>query len=147
MTYDWGYVFGPPMAVAPVSEIQQVLNFAVSAIPPQKILMGSPLYGHDWQLPYRIGQRARTLSHPDAVSLAREMGAIIEFDQQAMAPYFNYYDTEGNERIVWFEDARSILAKFKLIDRYNLKGIAYWQLALNFPQNWLILNYQFNIKK
>ena len=87
-----------------------------------------------------------TLSHPDAVSLAREMGTIIQFDQQAVAPYFNYIDTEGNERVVWFEDASSILAKFKLMEKYNLQEIAYWKLALSFPQNWLLLNHQYNIK-
>jgi spore germination protein len=47
MTYDGGYTFGPPMAVAPLNEVVKVLNYAVTAIPREKIFMGIPNYGYD----------------------------------------------------------------------------------------------------
>ena len=53
MTYEWGYTYGPPMAVSPLNQVRRVLNYAVTAIPPEKILMGMPNYGYDWMLPYR----------------------------------------------------------------------------------------------
>ncbi|HLS36164.1 MAG TPA: spore gernimation protein, partial [Bacillota bacterium] len=53
----------------------------------------------------------------------------------------------GNEHEVWFEDARSIQAKFNLIKQYDLLGIAYWKLGLAFPQNWLLLANNFSIQK
>jgi len=40
MTYEWGYTFGPPMAVAPIDKVRQVLDYAVTEIPRSKILMG-----------------------------------------------------------------------------------------------------------
>ena len=48
MTYEWGYALSEPMAVAPIDKVEQVVRFAVSAIPPDKIFLGIPNYGYDW---------------------------------------------------------------------------------------------------
>lgn len=48
---------------------------------------------------------------------------------------------------VWFEDARSIQAKFDLIKELKLRGMAYWKLGLDFPQNWLLIEDNFKITK
>ncbi|MDF2714124.1 MAG: putative glycosyl hydrolase [Paenibacillus sp.] len=148
MTYEWGWSGGPPMAVAPIPQVRSVLDFAVSVIPPNKILMGAPLYGYNWTLPYvKGGKFAPTLSPKAAVNLARDVGAYIRYDATAQAPYFNYYDNDGKEHVVWFEDARSMQAKFDLIKEYGLRGISYWVLGQSFPQNWVLLEANFNIKK
>lgn len=42
MTYEWGYKYDPPMAVAPVDKVRQVIEYAVTEIPPEKISMGIP---------------------------------------------------------------------------------------------------------
>ncbi len=51
MTYEWGYTYGPPMAVAPVNMVRRVVDYAVSVIPREKISLGIPNYGYDWPLP------------------------------------------------------------------------------------------------
>ncbi|HIY52525.1 MAG TPA: LysM peptidoglycan-binding domain-containing protein [Candidatus Agathobaculum merdavium] len=48
MTYEWGYALSEPMAVAPIDKVEQVVRFAVSQIPPDKIFLGMPNYGYDW---------------------------------------------------------------------------------------------------
>lgn len=148
MTYEWGYSYGPPMAVSPLDEVRKVVDYALSEMPANKILLGQNLYGYDWQLPYKEnGEAAQALSPQQAIDLAREQHAAIEFDPGAQAPFFIYTDAEGNLHEVWFEDARSIQAKFDLIKAYSLKGIAYWKLGLAFPQNWLLLRDNFTITK
>lgn len=148
MTYEWGYSAGPPLPVSPINEVEKVLNYAISVMPVNKILMGQNLYGYDWTLPFVRGESfARALSPQQAIRLAYEQGVAIEYDATAQAPFFHYIDTEGLEHIVWFEDARSIQAKFDLIKRLDLKGIAYWKLGLSFPQNWLLLDDNFIINK
>ena len=71
----------------------------------------------------------------------------IQYDYVAQAPHFNYTDSNGVHHEVWFEDARSIQAKFDLIKEFNLRGIMYWKLGLAFPQNWLLLTDNFTIRK
>ncbi|MFC4024156.1 LysM peptidoglycan-binding domain-containing protein [Oceanobacillus longus] len=148
MTYEWGYSYGPPLAVSPINEVRRVIEYAVTEIPPDKILMGQNLYGYDWTLPFiEGGPAARAVSPQQAITIARENNADIQYDTTAQAPFFFYTDDEGSQHEVWFEDARSIQAKFDLIRELNLLGIAYWKLGLAFPQNWLLLNDQFAITK
>ena len=110
--------------------------------------MGQNLYGYDWTLPFVPGgQYAKAVSPQQAIQLARTNNVPILYDQEAQAPHFNYTDTNGKEHEVWFEDARSIQAKFDLIKELDLRGISYWKLGLSFPQNWLLLADNFQIEK
>lgn len=147
MTYEWGYTYGPPKAVAPINEVIKVLNYAVTAIPRDKILMGIPNYGYDWTLPYVKGSAARTLSNTAAVDLAARYGAVIRYDEKSQAPFFNYFDASRRQHVVWFEDARSMDAKLRLANRYNLGGVSYWTINRFFPQNWLVLNSLYRVEK
>ncbi len=148
MTYEWGYSGGPPMAVSPIEPVRAVVEYALTEMPAEKILLGQNLYGYDWTLPFEPGgDLARALSPNQAIQLARTTNQAIQFDSEAQAPFFNYWDAEGNQHEVWFEDARSIQAKFDLIRELNLLGIAYWKLGLAFPQNWVLLDDQFVIEK
>ncbi len=147
MTYEWGYTYGPPLAVAPVNEIRKVLNYAVSAIPRTKIFMGIPNYGYDWTLPYVPGSKADTVTNTGAVDLAVKENAEIQYNNVSQAPYFNYYDDNRKQHVVWFEDARSIEAKLELVDEYDLGGVSYWTIGKYFPQNWLVLSSMYNIAK
>ncbi len=147
MTYEWGYTRGPAQAVAPLDKVKQVIEYAVSVIPSQKILMGIPNYGYDWTLPFVPGSAARSLSNTEAVRLAARVGAQIKFDRQAQAPFFHYYDDKGRRHVVWFEDARSIAAKLELVETYQLGGVSYWTVNRFFPQNWLVLQSMYDVRK
>lgn len=141
MTYEWGFAYGPPMAVSPMPDVRRVLDFAVTQISAQKLFLGIPNYGYDWPLPYEQGvTRARSLSNVEAVALAVRTGSAISYDETAQAPWFTYIDPQGQRHEVWFEDARSIRAKLMLPKEYGLKGVSYWNLMREFPQNWAVLN-------
>lgn len=147
MTYEWGYTYGPPMPVSPVNEVRKVLDYAVTAIPPEKILMGIPNYGYDWTLPFKKGTAAVVLSNVGAVELAFRVHAAIQFDWLSQTPYFTYYDENKAQHIVWFEDARSIRAKLLLPAEYKLGGVSYWTIGKYFPQNWLVQKSMYNVRK
>lgn len=172
MTYEWGYTYGPPMAVAPINKVRQVLEYAVTEIPHEKIDMGIPNYGYDWTLPFEQGiTRARTIGNIEAIQLALRKGAEIQFDEVAQSPFFRYVDygrvdatgtgatshgeletsttisSQAIEHEVWFEDVRSIQAKFDLIKEFNLRGTGYWQIMQLFRANWLLLTDNFLIEK
>lgn len=147
MTYEWGYTYGPPMAVAPLNQVRRVVEYALTQIPAEKIDLGIPNYGYDWPLPYVRGTtKATTINNIQAVRIAVENGAEIRFDDVAESPYFTYW-ANGTEHEVWFEDVRSLLAKFDLIRDYGLRGCGYWQIMQWFRANWLLLQDQFYILK
>jgi spore germination protein len=150
MTYEWGYKYGPPMAVAPLPNVKQVLDYALSEIPREKIILGIPNYGYDWQLPYiREETAAETISNIEAVDRAIRMGAEIEFDNRAASPFYNYPERGillPKVHIVWFEDVRSVLAKMDLAAENGIRGIGYWNVMNPFNQNFLLLASKYGIK-
>ena len=145
MTYEWGYTYSAPQAVAPINQVERVLQYAVTAIPSEKILMGMPNYGYDWTLPYNPGTAARALTNLAAIRLAGQVGATVNYDTKVQAPYFNYYSSDGKRHIVWFDDARSIAARLKLIEKYNLGGVSYWTINSYFRPNWVVLDSMYKI--
>lgn len=145
MTYEWGYAYGPPMAVAPLYQVRRVAEYALSRIPASKIILGIPNYGYDWPLPYTRGvTRARTLGNVEAVRLAAENQASIEFDQESQSPFF-HYTRDGIRHEVWFEDVRSWKAKFDLIQELGLKGPGFWQMMQFFRAGLLLMADTFSI--
>ncbi|WP_057768415.1 LysM peptidoglycan-binding domain-containing protein [Cytobacillus praedii] len=147
MTYEWGYSGGPAMAVSPIGPVRDVIEYAISEMPSTKIMMGQNLYGYDWTLPFVQGSTARAVSPQQAIQIAANNNVAIQYDNKAQAPFFNYVDNAGKKHEVWFEDARSIQAKFNLMKELNLRGMSYWKLGLSFPQNWLLITGNFNVVK
>lgn len=147
MTYEWGYKFGPNMAVAPLNMVRRVVEYAVTEIPPEKICLGIPNYGYDWPLPFEQGiTAATTIGSVEAVQIAITHGVPIQFDEIAMSPFFRYLE-DGIEHEVWFEDVRSLQAKFALIEEFGLLGAGYWQIMRLFRAGWLLLSDTFWITK
>ena len=140
MTYEWGYTAGPPMAVAPLPNVRAVLDYAVTEIPAGKIFLGIPNYGYDWPLPFVRGTtRAQSISNQRAIDLAIEHDIAIQFDETAQAPFFHYTDGGGTVHEVWFEDARSLDAKLRLIAEYGFQGGGVWNLMRPYSQIWQVM--------
>lgn len=147
MTYEWGYRLGPPQAISPINQIRRVLDYAVTVIPRDKIFFGFQIYARDWTLPHVQGQEAQTFDMQEAIRRANKYGVSIQYDTTAQSPFYRYTDEQGKNHEVWFEDARSAQAKFSMTKEYNLRGISYWALGYPYPQNWVLLEDNFTIKK
>lgn len=147
MTYEWGYSGGPSRAVSPIGPVRDVLEYAITEMPSSKILMGQNLYGYDWTLPFVQGTIAKAVSPQQAIQLALEHSVEIQYNYEEQAPFFTYKDSENKNHEVWFEDARSIQAKFDLLKELKIRGMSYWKLGLAFPQNWLLISDNFHVRK
>lgn len=147
MWLTWGYKYGPPMAVAPINKVRQVVEYAVTEIDNRKINLGIPNYGYDWPLPFIQGETAATtLGNVEAVQIAVNQGVEIQYDEISQSPFF-YYTENGLEHVVWFEDVRSMRAKFDLIKEFNLRGGGYWTVMSWFYANWVLADSTFSINK
>ena len=151
MNYNWGYNFGPPLPVVSVNGISKFLDYAVTQVPPEKIDIGFTVLGYDWELPYVIGfSRAVSLTPDSAITLAREVGAIIQFDELSQTPFFEYVENRFGvpiRHIVRFIDARSVDGMLSLVINYKIRGIGLWNIMNYFAQAWLVINTQYEIVK
>ena len=147
MTYEWGYTYGPPMAVAPLNQVRRVVEYAVTEIAPEKLDLGIPNYGYDWPLPYERGvTAATTIGNVQAVQIAILQGVAIQFDELSQSPFFTY-ESAGVQHEVWFEDVRSIQKKFELIKEFGLGGCGYWQIMRWWRANWRLLYKNFYVER
>ncbi|MFD0826044.1 LysM peptidoglycan-binding domain-containing protein [Neobacillus sp. M.A.Huq-85] len=143
MTIDYGYPTGPPDPIAPITWMEQVVRYSLTQINPQKLQIALPLYGYD-----KIASTHAThaLSVLAAQNQAIATGQQIQFDITAKSPWYRYWKN-NEEHVVWFEDIRSYLEKYKLMDVYLLLGTTFWQLSLPAPQNWEYLNQNISVVK
>ena len=127
MTYEWGYTYSAPRAVSPVNEMRRVLSYAVTKMPPSKILLGFSNYGYNWLLPWKQGQAAQVISNAAAA--------------------FNYTDPAGRRHEVWFEDARSVRARLALVREFGLAGISIWTVNMRNRAGLAVLESEFSSEK
>ena len=81
-----------------------------------------------------------------AIELAVEHRIAIQYDETAQSPFFHYTDENGTVHEVWFEDARSMDAKLRLIAEYGFLGAGFWNLMRPFSQTWLVLDSLYDIR-
>ena len=130
-----------------MNRVRRVLEYAVTKIPPGKILMGFSNYGYSWKLPWRQGDAARVIANAAAMNLAVSVGAELKFDQSAQAPFFSYTDSAGQRHVVWFEDVRSVQARLQLVKEFGLAGISFWTINQLFRPGLLLLQNMYSVEK
>lgn len=136
MTLEFGYLGGPPNPVSPIDWMEQVIRYALTEIDRSKLQVSFPLYGYDWDA---TTNEAVGLSLLAAQNRAITERVSIQFEERTYTPFYEY--TKNTTRhIVWFDDIRSYDVKYKLVDFYGLLGVTFWEVRLDFPQNWVYMN-------
>jgi spore germination protein YaaH len=146
MGYDYhfqgSYVTGP---VAPlfgagnISEfdIKTAIEKALVLLPKQKIILGVPLYGYEWEtitdnprspvIP-GTGLTASSLRVQQLLSSCSTCSA--QFDSIAQEKYVVYKDLKTDSyHQIFYPDKEIMSAKIKFAEKYNLGGIALWALG------------------
>jgi len=149
MAYDYhwrGSASAGPVAPidGPGGDVRTTLDRFVANAGPAKIILGVPYFGYDWPVAFQ-GPGA-TVSTPVADSggswsvgysaavdfLAKHPAVTAEWDPIASSPYFTYRDAKKDTfRQVWYEDERSIAAKYALADEAGVTGIGIWALGMD----------------
>ncbi len=140
MTYDEHWLGGAPGPVASQPWVEKVVRYSAGVIPGEKTLLGLGTYGYDW-IVGRKGYRA--VPAKDALTLAQQYGASIQWDNYSQTPYF-YYWRNSQKHVVWFESTQSASFKLDLVNRYDLRGIAIWRLGFEPPGFWDMVNRKLN---
>lgn len=132
MSYDKHWSTSAPGPIAPLDWVREVMSYAVTDIPPEKILMGVPYYGRAWKTSGG-GWVSKAFGWAVATETAAEFGAVITRETTPTdpvgVPTFQYVDEDGCHRTAYFDDRHSWAAKLDLLDEYSLGGIGGWSMG------------------
>jgi spore germination protein len=126
MTYDQNGPWGSPGPVAGKAWIEEVLQYSVSDIPANKVIMGVPAYGYDWN---ETKNKGEAVGLKDIPSLIASTGAVPKWDETSSSMYFHYQSKDSSKHVVWYENAKSIQEKTHFTVAYNLAGISVWSMG------------------
>lgn len=147
MAYDWHVPSTQPGPVAPIAEVRRTIEFAIQHMKRNQIILGVPRYGYDWTMENGTSIRGRAVSVTGAINLALRYQVPIQYSTQYEQASFTYWDNNGDQHIVWFENSQARVAKLQLVVDYRLRGVGAWQLGLGFPQSAILVNEFLNTKK
>ncbi|HEX2951883.1 MAG TPA: glycosyl hydrolase family 18 protein [Armatimonadota bacterium] len=126
MTYDEHYSSGSPGPVAGSDWMLASLQYAVTQIPANKILLGLPAYGYDWNL---TAGSATSVAFKDIPALLASTGAIPQWDAQTNSAHIAYTASDSSVHQVWYETVQGLQVKAQFAKNLDLGGISMWALG------------------
>lgn len=129
MAYDEHWSTSAPGPVASLPWCTTVVDYARTAVPAAKIIMGLPLYGRAWQ----DKALARALRFVNVQDLLGTMAGEVAYSP-ATGPSFTY--TESVVVSVYFEDARSLVEKLSLYRARGVAAVSFWRIGQGPPEVW-----------
>lgn len=127
MVYDYHWSTSGPGSIAPLDWAAAVVGYAVSTIPAEKVIVGLPWFGYDWQ-----GSIGKGIVHSEAIALAGSVNATVTRDESGEA-VFHYAD-----HVVHFQDAAAYQRKVRHILELhpNVGGFTTWRVGGEDPLIW-----------
>jgi spore germination protein YaaH len=146
MAYDYhstsSFVTGPvaPLLGAGIMseyDVTAAIEKSLDLISPQKMILGIPLYGYEWE---SLNQTPRSAIIPNtgvAASnrraeelLASCSNCSVALDKEADEQYISYFDqTIGDYHTIFYPDKNSTQAKINSANKFQLEGLALWALG------------------
>ena len=158
MAYDEHYESGAPGPVASISFVEKSIEYAVSKVPKEKIVLGIPLYGRYWQNGVSYGGLAVSLEKIE--ELVKNYKSKVTYDEtsKSVKAEITIYSTDKKPKIfgktltegtyiIWYENEESIKEKLELINKYDIKGAGTWRLGLEIKSIWDIFKEVLEIRE
>lgn len=136
MTYDQFWASSPVAgSQAQLQWVSDMLELTLKYVNPDKLLVGIPFYTRIWRNTDGVVKNFKTLGIDDTLEYIEEKNAEIVWDEESGQYYTSFYE-EGSGYEMWIEESRSIELKADLVEKFNLRGVAVWQLSLGNEDAW-----------
>lgn len=121
------------------NDISNYLQTFLAVMPKEKILLGVPFYGYEWQTTSR-DPRAHTFPDTGATASYSRVQTLLEpenksklkvqeqWNEEALSPYLSYVEN-GEIFVLYYENSRSLSYKLDLVNQLDLAGVAIWALG------------------
>jgi spore germination protein YaaH len=122
MAYDEHYGGGKPGPIASLPWCEKIFRYALETIPPDKLVMGIPLYGRSWQ----DSSWSKTYKNRDVVGQLMKRGIKSTWHPENGGS-FDF--TETIRIHVYYETTQSLREKIKLYKQEPIRGVAFWRIG------------------
>ncbi len=133
MTYDQHGPWGLPGPVAGLNWVEPCVVYAASVVAPDKLSLGIPAYGYDWNTTAKTGVQVFWKDIPTLIS---KTGSTPQWDAASSSPFFTYHTADGSSHVVWYENEKSIPLKSALAVSYKLAGVSVFALGYDDLRFW-----------
>ena len=138
MTYEEHWETSEPGPIASVPWVSLILNYARSVIPGNKLFVGVPMYGYDWN----SSGIANGLTYQDVLTLIKKYKPKISWDSNSQSNHFTY-KAGSITHTVWYEDNASFKAKLDLFKHLGTTNLAFWRLGHEDTRVWTTVRNSF----
>jgi spore germination protein len=136
MAYDYHWSTSAPGPVAPITWVREVLEYAKTQIPAEKIVLGIPVAGFDWVNAGGVSSQGEPVSWLQCYGRTRAYNATLQYDRLSQSPWFRYTDEQGRAHEVWFENAESTTAKLEAAKSAGIRGVYLWMFGDEDNRTW-----------
>jgi spore germination protein len=134
MAYDYHWSGSAPGAVAPMPWVREVLAYAKTQMPAEKIVLGIPVSGYDW-----VDGHGEVVTWIQCYGRTKAFNATVQYDRLSESPSFKYTDAQGREHEVWFENAESTATKIEAAKAAGIRGVYLWMISSEDDRTWATL--------
>ena len=140
MGYDEHYAGSDVGSVATMDFVTNGVKDTVAQVPSNKVINAIPFYVRIWNTDSEGNISSEAVSMAAAKNAVEEAGAEIVYDEDAGQDYAQWTGSDGSLYQVWLENDKSVEARAKLTQEYELGGIAEWKLGLEESSVWDIIS-------
>jgi spore germination protein YaaH len=137
MGYDEYYAGrGEAGSVSSLPWVEEGLRLLLKDVPAHKVILGVPFYTRDWTVPAGNSKAmSKDVFMKDTDLWISERGLIKKWDSVARQNYVEFTDSAGYHRM-WIEDRTSMAARWSLVRKNSLAGIAGWAIGQESADIW-----------
>lgn len=141
MAYDEHWAASPVAgSVASLPWVERSISRIIQEdnVPPEKLILGVPLYTRIWteaEVEGKTKVSSKAVSMNAVEKIIKEKKLTPTFDKDAGQNYVEYTE-EGALRKIWIEDKVSLKSRVELAKSMGLGGIASWNRSFSNPSAW-----------
>jgi spore germination protein YaaH len=116
-------------------DIERTIAYYLERVPEDKLLMGIPFYGYQWQTASEdfnaeaLRGSGTTVLYKDIKKLINETGTEIYWDPESSSCWIIHVDEEGNINQVYFDNPFSLDKKVNFLKERGFAGFFIWALG------------------
>jgi spore germination protein YaaH len=131
MGYDMHTPLGAPGPVSAMGGDTNIVTYVdnyLKQTSASKLILAVPYYGYDWPQTEATPSADMVKILPYAEIADQSQNLQLSWDDTSETPYFTYTDN-GQQRIVHYDNVRSLGIKYDFINNENLRGVGIWALG------------------